>query len=76
MLSRRKREEIFDGGEDDLLDHSDDKDDDIITMDELSAAVRKMKNGKSPGCDGIMVELIKERGQQLEKEILRELNVK
>ncbi len=45
-----------------------------ITEEELDEALKKMKNGKSTGSDGIVVELMKEGGTLLKNEILSLLN--
>lgn len=34
-----------------------------ITLDELKAAIRLIKGGKSPRCDGLPVELFKLEGE-------------
>ena len=46
-----------------------------ITMTELEEAIKKMKSGKTAGCDGIVIELIKEGGELLKRKILKILNV-
>ena len=75
LLNVEQNEEAIGGGGRDLQDQPDeDGENEDITMDELNKAIQKMKNGKSPGCDGVMVELIKEGGQHLREEILLELN--
>lgn len=34
---------------------------DVITMDEIEMAVMKVKNRKSPGCDGLPVEIMRSK---------------
>ncbi|XP_076065285.1 uncharacterized protein LOC143039296 [Oratosquilla oratoria] len=48
--------------------------DDEITRNELQEAPKKMKNDKSPGCDALPIELIKEGSDALKEKILTILN--
>ena len=41
------------------------KQEDCITIDEVRNAIKEMKNGKSPGDDGIPVEVVKARGERV-----------
>ena len=42
---------------------------DDVTLDELSACIRRLKRGKSPGSDGLLADMIK-GGGNLVKECL------
>ena len=37
--------------------------DDELCVDEIERYVRKLKNGKAPGMDGVVSDLYKERGR-------------
>jgi hypothetical protein len=50
------------------------KDDRTFTMDEFKEALLKMKTGKSPGVDGIGIELIKEAGVETMSCLLKIIN--
>ena len=67
-------------GQDEELDDEDDEDEeetaevDHITEEEVMKELKKMKNGKSPGLDGLTAELLKEGGEVLLKEITELFN--
>lgn len=57
-----------DAVEDDLSESGEDKVvevEDMITVLEYEEALARMKNGKSPGEDGVSMELIREGGERL-----------
>ncbi len=47
---------------------------DLITMEEMEKALKKMKRDKSPGCDEIQIELVRDWGDRLKESILQILN--
>ncbi|KAL3162344.1 hypothetical protein ABBQ32_010027 [Trebouxia sp. C0010 RCD-2024] len=44
--------------------------DDDITLDELSACIKRLKRGKSPGIDGVTADMIKDGGDPLKEKLL------
>jgi hypothetical protein len=40
-----------------------------ITVDEVASAMKRLKNGKSAGIDGIQVELLKHGGEETTEKI-------
>ena len=47
----------------------------LITMDELRSAISVMKKGKSPGEDGLPVEILRAGGECVMQQLLRIINV-
>ena len=45
-----------------------------ITTDEVLRVIKKMKNGKSSGVDGIHAELLKNGGEEMVKKVTRLCN--
>src|SRR5678815_1435808 len=52
----------------------DGEEEEVITEEEFEEALRKMKSGKTPGEDGINIELLREGGEGLKALMLRFLN--
>ena len=50
------------------------EEEEVITEEEFEEALRKMKSGKTPGEDGINIELLREGGEGLKALMLRFLN--
>ena len=51
-----------------------DEAEDLITRTELEESMKRMKNDKSPGNDGIPIELIKNGSNMLKEIVLRVIN--
>ena len=61
--------------EETVLEEEHEKEDDRITEAEVIKQLKKMKNGKSPGIDGLTSEMYKEGGEDMIKEITRIFNI-
>jgi hypothetical protein len=47
---------------------------DAITLGEVTMAIKRLKNGKSAGIDGIQAELLKHGGEETARKILQLCN--
>ena len=74
LLNSKRPEIIEPNRQEEEEEREEEKEDEYITLAEVCQAIKRMKNGKAPGADGLTVEMIKAAGQCGSTWLLRVIN--